>query len=304
MSEDCAVSGNAVKSTPNVGGGKRVCNSKPAFERRSLTRPQVVQRWQKTILTRGRQAPSMKTCKIDMWIARTESILKSQSTLKLLSAEDWSGFGRQRVPAARDNAIAARIMLRLGLSRAVDFRIVPTRWNFKRTAYGQLLLSNAINLHFSVSHAEDIVAVAVASGASLGLDLENADQHLSPLVIGNFLHPQERIALEALPHHQKVREFIRFWTIKEAYAKLVGLGHSIDFASLNCAGDSICAGNGRSACRSLLFENFYAPVGYSLYHASLAIKTNMPSAVSVEMQMMSVLAPGENRHLACAPICI
>jgi len=293
MSADRVVTGNAVQSTPSVGGGKRGGYSTLAFERRSRTRPQVVQRWQKAFLPRGPQAPGLEACKVDIWIARTDSILKSQSTLKLLSTEDWNEFERQQVPAAHDSAIAARILLRLALSRAAGFRIVPSSWNFKRTAYGRLLLSNATDLSFSLSYVDDIVAVAVASGANLGFDLENIDRHISSNVIATFLHPHERLALEPLPHSQKMRAFIRLWTKKEAYTKLLGLGHSIDFASLNFETGSIR--DDRPGSRiSHLFESFYASVGCSLYHGSLAVKSTASGVEPVELQMIDVLAPGES----------
>lgn len=293
MSTDRVVTGNAVKSTPSPGGGKRGSNPTLAFERRTRTRPQVVQGWHKTFLPRGPQAPHLEACKVDIWIARTDSILRSKSTLKLLSTEDWNEFERQHVPAAHDSAIAARILLRLALSRAAGFRIVPSSWNFKRTAYGRLMLSDTTDLHFSLSHVDDIVAVAVASGADLGFDLENIDRHISSKVIATFLHPHERLALEPLPNSQKMREFIRLWTKKEAYTKLLGLGHSIDFATLNFATGSIR--HDRPDSRILhLFESFDTSVGRSVYHGSLAMKSTASGAEPVEVQMISVLAPGES----------
>jgi phosphopantetheinyl transferase len=275
------------------------------FERRSSTRPLLIDGWRKliTLNQKERAQPSAADfhCSVDVWTARIDSILKCESSRKLLTDEDWSSIGRLRSPISRHSTLSARILLRLCLSHAVNRRVAPQEWKFKKTAYGKPLLANPVALNFSVSHADKIAGVAVASHAKVGIDIEKVDQDVTDALVANFLHPGERTALQSLPHHQKTREFIRLWTQKEAYTKLVGLGHSIDFASISFVNNTCQDDRASESICPSRFESFYLSAEYTLYHTSLAIERL--NARAIDVRTVNVVAPGESDDTSLVPVC-
>ncbi len=66
--------------------------------------------------------------------------------------------------------------------------------------------------------------LAVARGASLGIDVEIYDKNVPLAVARRFFSPVEAGALAALPADAQPRRFLRLWTLKEAYLKAIGTG--------------------------------------------------------------------------------
>jgi 4'-phosphopantetheinyl transferase len=276
-------------------------------ERRSPSRPQFVESWRKTIkpewasddLGPGLDAKS----RIEVWIARTEALLSAKSSLEVLTQEDWGSISRLRVEAGRNSAIAAKILLRLGLSQAVNRRVAPDEWQFQRTIHGKPMVADAFpDINFSVSHVDALTIVAVSSTLNLGIDVETIDQHLNRSVVSGFCHANEQGALERLPQHQMEREFIRLWTQKEAYTKLTGLGHSTEFSSINCLPEPIEAAPLVNAIPSMHFENFFVPIDHSLYHASLSIEPSKLNIAAVNVQLINVVGPNATKNASPVPV--
>jgi 4'-phosphopantetheinyl transferase len=83
-------------------------------------------------------------------------------------------------------------------------------------------------LAFSVSHAGDHLAIALARGGSVGVDVECAERaprgdHALRMA-ARFFTPVEYAKLASLPPAGRGRAFLRCWTQKEAYVKALGDG--------------------------------------------------------------------------------
>src|SRR5262249_743924 len=106
------------------------------------------------------------------------------------------------------------------------------------------------------------------------------------------------------PAHQTSREFIRLWTLKEAYSKMIGLGHSIDFNSLGFSLDSLSL---LHATREDLppadvhFETMWISAKTTLHHLSLAIDFSTSKSNSVELQVIAPSAFVDGRSAIIAP---
>ena len=92
----------------------------------------------------------------------------------------------------------------------------------------RLLDDGTSELELSVSHAGDQVAVAVAAGARVGVDVELLERRLRPIELASVaLAPEEAEGVAALAEEERVRAFLVYWTRKEAATKAVGLGLEI-----------------------------------------------------------------------------
>jgi phosphopantetheinyl transferase len=252
------------------------------IERRSSLRPRFSESWEKTLKPDCRCPGAENELSVEIWVARVSSFLSASSSFKVLTDEDWKGLHLLRSRPARDSAMAGRILLRFALSHLAKQRVAPREWRFERTALAKPHVSGAMaHIKFSISHADAVVVVAVSSRLEVGVDVESVDQCLTADVIAGFCNAEEQKVLQKVPQHLKAREFVRFWTMKEAYTKLLGSGHSIDFSSIECLSRTIDS----SACGSqpsILFESFYVPVGHSLYHATLAVENvNEPVVIRI-----------------------
>nr|WP_037681089.1 4'-phosphopantetheinyl transferase superfamily protein [Streptomyces albus] len=85
-------------------------------------------------------------------------------------------------------------------------------------------------LHFSLSHAGDLVLLAFAP-VPVGADVEELPAQRTVAQVSPALHPDERAELAALPAARRPAAFARCWTRKEAYLKGTGSGLSEDLAA-------------------------------------------------------------------------
>jgi len=138
---------------------------------------------------------------------------------------------RYRFRRDRTNFIVARALLRLALSERAG--LPPEQWRFATDAFGRPHVANTegktCGLHFSISHCDGLVAVAVRSGAPgcgglIGIDVERRTDfdHLS--VAERFFATAEWRWLRGLPPAEQSRGFFALWTLKESLAKALGRG--------------------------------------------------------------------------------
>ena len=272
-------------------------------DRRSPSRLRFVRGWRRTVAIgcdRGAGAcAAADTPRVIVWVARTASLLRARSALKVLTDDDWAAFAQLRAEATRNSATAAKILLRLGLSQAVGRRVEPRDWQFQRTPLGKPLVSTAMpDVNFSVSHADAVTVVAACSSLNLGVDVELIDQDVAAGVLNGFCNPDERAALQNLSPYRRDREFIRIWTQKEAYTKLLGSGHSLEFSSIRCSGGAVVPGSESEAGSSVYFDNFFVSEGSSLYYVSLAIDAPRFDVGEIDIQLIDVVGPGRIKSKA------
>lgn len=80
------------------------------------------------------------------------------------------------------------------------------------------------NIHFNLSHSDEMIA-CVLSRQPVGIDIEKVRRY-NPKVADRILSDQEWNYLQV--SEQKDKDFIRFWTLKEAYGKYTGKGLGAD----------------------------------------------------------------------------
>ncbi|MCX7899762.1 MAG: 4'-phosphopantetheinyl transferase superfamily protein [Methylocystis sp.] len=105
--------------------------------------------------------------------------------------------------------------------------MAPRDWRFAAGAHGKPYLVDApIDLRFSLSHTRGMVAVAIAKGAEIGVDVEGPRGVSDAMKLAERYFTTPEVALlRDTPEGDARREiFLRIWTLKEAVIKAVGEG--------------------------------------------------------------------------------
>lgn len=121
----------------------------------------------------------------------------------------------------------ARALTRTVLSRYTGTD--PRDLAFTRNAFGRpaLTVPGGLALDFSLSHTPGIAVLSVATGRSVGVDVEDARRPVSVEPARALLGPSELADLEARSGGDRRRRFLEYWTLKESYAKARGTGLSL-----------------------------------------------------------------------------
>lgn len=300
-------SGPSKPPTGGRNGSGKAAPKEARIERRSSTRPKFVEGWRKALDQKLAEshahAPVTEapTGRIEIWVANPVELLRAESSLQVLRDADWDAINRIQDPTSRRSSIAARILLRIGLSRAADHEVAAADWRFAIGAYDKPVVAEGLPaIHFSTSHVDQLVVVAISPSLEIGIDVECIDQHVSKKVIADFCHLDERNSVGGLPQPQEIREFLRLWTLKEAYTKMVGLGHTLDFKMLKFTLDPVrlkVSGGKDEPAASTQFDNFYISYKHALFLASLAIRRQPDQLGATEVQIIS-LAKSDDRDAA------
>jgi 4'-phosphopantetheinyl transferase len=140
-----------------------------------------------------------------------------------LSVPDRERAGRFRRAEDRARFVLGRCVLRTMLREHLDYPAGPLEFAF--TERGRPYLAASPTIAFSISHAGDIVAVALTTGSRVGLDVESVDRRidLGPLA-ERILDASDLARFLALPVDTQPGAFFHAWTGKEAVLKARGVG--------------------------------------------------------------------------------
>ncbi len=144
-----------------------------------------------------------------------------------LSADERERASRFRFARDRDRFIGARGLLREIL--ALYLNASPGRLSFGYSAHGKPFLAGEHStFRFNVSHSFDAMLLAIAHMREVGVDIEGVRNNVVDIVeIGEtVLSEPEKQALARFGSEDKRTNFLRIWTLKEAYIKADGRGVS------------------------------------------------------------------------------
>jgi 4'-phosphopantetheinyl transferase len=150
----------------------------------------------------------------------------------LLDESERARAERYRFDGDRRRSIVARGMLRRMLGARLERD--PRALRFVTGPHGKPALANG-ELEFNGSHSGDRVALAIAEGTPVGIDIEELKPRvteLSSLARRYFASDEAREVEHARPD-DALRTFFSIWTAKEAVVKALGGGLSIDLSSFS-----------------------------------------------------------------------
>jgi 4'-phosphopantetheinyl transferase len=149
----------------------------------------------------------------------------------VLDADEQARAARFLRPVDRERFRAAHVLTRVALGRSLGVPPAAVRLAARcRTCSGPhgkpYVVEPGAAVEFSLSHAGDVVAVALA-GVPVGLDVELPGAADPDVVAGVALAPAERSALDALAAAARADGFLHYWTAKEAVLKATGHGLAV-----------------------------------------------------------------------------
>lgn len=242
---------------------------------------------------------------IDVWLVDVGAV--GDLGARLLDDGERAVLNRLRVEDDRRSYLVAHQLLRLALSRAAKGRVPPARWQFERSSSGRPSVASmcgAPKLDFSLSRSSGLAAVAVASieGCRVGIDAERCDRPLCCIPADVALSPAERLYLTTVPRERQPSEFLKLWTLKEAYGKLRGCGicfplERAEFAVSPARRARTEAGLAR--LKELHFETREVRTTAGVYHISLAVQCPPDLRPRAAFHTLKTLCPtsGEDPRL-------
>ena len=151
-----------------------------------------------------------------------------EAAVALLSDEERVRCERFRVDRDRHEFAVAHALLRTTLSELGDRP--PGDWRFQTGSHGKPMLAagtSTVPWSFNLSHARGLVACVVAPSADVGLDVELAtrvtDWHG---IASRYFSAGEVAQIDRLADGERPTRFFELWTLKEAFAKALGVGLS------------------------------------------------------------------------------
>jgi 4'-phosphopantetheinyl transferase len=194
---------------------------------------------------------------IVVWWARPVAPADAPGLVALLDDHERDRLDRFRRPADRARYLAAHALARLVLADTVG--APASALVFDRTCrcgaqHGKPVLPGGPG--FSMTHAGDLVGVAVHPGGAVGLDVEQV-RDLSDLaaMVAHVCSPQETAP--------DVDAFFTLWTRKEALLKAVGTGLATPMSAITLGPEGVLGWTGEDAPRDPLWlRDLHPATGY------------------------------------------
>lgn len=167
-------------------------------------------------------------------------VASSRVDTSILDSTEVARCDRLRLPAHRFRYAVRRALLRNALSWC-DPTVPAGQWRFRTGPHGKPEVDprccsdggTATHLRFNLAHASDWIAVVVTMDRACGVDIENLHRPLDlDRLMVLALDDAERLDVLRTDPADRPRQFLRRWTLKEAYLKGRGLGLDVPLHAL------------------------------------------------------------------------
>ena len=168
---------------------------------------------------------------------------------ELLDQAELSQWRQFLAAGPRRRSSLCRAALRLILCDKIECR--NDELSFGASSHGKpfaLLRGAPSGVSFNVSHSGEHGLIAVADdGVRVGVDLEEivAKRNLESLIEA-VMGPDEQVQLASLQGIEKLRQFYRIWTSKEALIKALGTGFATDVSRFQISAKTGREGGGHT----------------------------------------------------------
>lgn len=169
---------------------------------------------------------SLETGQVALWLLPVDDLPEAvvQQLSAHLSEEEWARNREYTAESLRRRDATCRGLLRDLLARYTG---LPARaLSLVRGEHGKPLLAEPdVSVHFNYSHSGSYAIFAFTRMGEVGVDIEPIGRKASALRIArSYFTEREHQALAVLPEPERGPEFLRYWTLKEAWLKARGEG--------------------------------------------------------------------------------
>ena len=168
-----------------------------------------------------------------LWLTKPGDIKKPgqlAAYAALLSPEETARHKRFRFEQDQHHYLVSHALVRKALSFYGE--VDPASWQFSENAHGKpeiTVPSIPTPLRFNLSHTEGLVACVITSGADCGVDAETVTAPHNAMGVAKKMFASTEVSvLETLDGEAFLAQFIRYWTLREAYCKALGVGIAHD----------------------------------------------------------------------------
>ncbi len=155
-----------------------------------------------------------------------------------LSEDERARAERYRFPHHQNLFISTRGILRRLLSHYVG--IPPAALRLENNLQGKptLIEPSSPSVQFNVSHTNGMALLGFTVENAVGIDVEKRDRTLPGQdIAARYFSARESAYLATLSPDKRTQEFLTYWTCKEAYLKMRGIGLSGGMAQCEIALD-------------------------------------------------------------------
>lgn len=215
----------------------------------------------------------------EVWIAECFSTRQIEQNSDILSDEEIRTGRRFRHCDDRRRYWTAHIIVKRLASRKISDLSTPARIEFIYNTHGKPEFKPVKQCSFNIAHSGQAVVVVLGTTARIGVDVEP----LEPSGGEDFELPLDMLArseqehLKSLDPAVRRNQFIRLWTLKEAYMKAngTGFGQGLDDFQLNC---NLNRSDQVIETEADRFETRAVELGGRLYQISIATESGTASA--------------------------
>ncbi|HNP31024.1 MAG TPA: 4'-phosphopantetheinyl transferase superfamily protein [Nitrospirales bacterium] len=144
-----------------------------------------------------------------------------------LSVDELARAERYRLPHHQYQFISTRGILRRLLGRYLGEPAANLRFENNFQGKPCLIQPSNPSIQFNVSHTHGMALLAFTVEYAVGIDVEQIDRAISDQDIAiKYFSPRESAYLATLSPENRTKEFLTYWTCKEAYLKMQGIGLS------------------------------------------------------------------------------
>ena len=204
----------------------------------------------------------------------------------LLGAEELEEARSIRSDERRSTFVSSRALVRLLLSEW-QRDVGPAEWLLGRSDLGKLTILGPVDtgIDLSISHTRDVIAVAISEVYDVGVDVEPAVAPDWDPVVWSMLWPSEQALLAATPASERPSQFLRMWTLKEAFVKCSGAGVALSFDRVHTSFrplDVVLDGGDHDPETRYRFHQEEWRLGDEPYWVAVAVGNRPPSGPTVD----------------------
>ncbi len=156
----------------------------------------------------------------------------AETCLSRLPADERERFRKYRHPLAAYQFLTGRLLIRAWLEAVSG--TAASEWQLIEGARGRPAIAYPPSpWSFNLAHSGGMVACVLSRLPDVGVDLEHLDRRpMARDLYRRFCSPAEIADIERQPEEARMRRFLTYWTLKEAYLKARGLGIAVHLADV------------------------------------------------------------------------